>query len=180
MANVEYALFDTPLGRCAVAWTERGVAGLELPDASPDGLVNRFVSRWGTVRRAKPPIAIQKVIDAIVALLSGKKRSLRSVALDLEGLGPFCRKVYEAARDIPPGMTQTYGQLARAAGSPGAARAVGRVLAQNPIALVVPCHRVVGARGQLVGFSASGGVETKRRLLQIEGALQAIEAGGRT
>jgi methylated-DNA-[protein]-cysteine S-methyltransferase len=170
MLNVEYAVFASPIGRCAVAWTSRGIIGLELPSGSPEGPGDRFVRRWGAARRAKPPVSIQKAIDAIVALLRGRKRSLQNLALDLDAIGPFGRKVYEAARGIPPGTTLTYGELAERIGSPGAARAVGRALAQNPIPVIVPCHRVVGARGKLVGFSASGGVATKRRLLDIEGA----------
>src|SRR5206468_215087 len=91
-------------------------------------------------------------------------------ALDLGAATSFERAVFDATRAIPPGRTRTYGEVARAIGRPGAARAVGAALGRNPVPVVVPCHRVVGARGALVGFSAEGGVELKRRLLELEGA----------
>jgi methylated-DNA-[protein]-cysteine S-methyltransferase len=82
----------------------------------------------------------------------------------------FNRRVYEAARTIPPGRTATYGDIAGLLGSPNESRAVGKALARNPFAIVVPCHRVVGAGGEVGGFSAGGGVDTKVRMLAIEGA----------
>jgi methylated-DNA-[protein]-cysteine S-methyltransferase len=92
------------------------------------------------------------------------------IELDLEESPPFARQVYKAARKIPLGQTRTYGQIAKSAGSPGAARAVGHALGQNPIALIVPCHRVLAAGGKKGGFSAHGGCATKARMLEIEGA----------
>jgi methylated-DNA-[protein]-cysteine S-methyltransferase len=83
---------------------------------------------------------------------------------------PFSVRVYEAARRVPPGCTVSYGELARAAGSPGAARAVGRAMATNPFPIVIPCHRVLASGGKAGGFSAYGGVATKDRLLAIEKA----------
>lgn len=90
------------------------------------------------------------------------------VQVDLSSATPFQRRVLERARRIPLGTTLTYGQLAAEVGSPGAARAVGQVMATNRIPLVIPCHRVVSADGALCGFSARGGVRTKQRLLQME------------
>ena len=89
--------------------------------------------------------------------------------LDLGSAGPFARAVWSAARRVRAGRTVSYGELARAIGRPGAARAVGGALGRNPVPLVVPCHRIVGATGALHGFSARGGVATKRRLLELEG-----------
>ena len=81
------------------------------------------------------------------------------------------RDVYAEARRILPGRTRTYGELAQDLGKPGAARAVGQALGANPFVLVVPCHRVLAAGGKLNGFSAHGGIRTKQRLLEIEGAM---------
>src|SRR5439155_15276195 len=93
-----------------------------------------------------------------------------SIPLDQRGIDPFSRLVYEATREIRPGTTATYGQIARAIGRPDAARDVGAALARNHVPVIVPCHRVVAASGALTGFSAPGGIETKRRMLELEGA----------
>src|SRR5439155_16025712 len=93
-----------------------------------------------------------------------------TVALDMERLPAFHRRVYEIARTIPPGETLSYGELAARLGVPGAARAVGQTLGRNPVAIVVPCHRVLAAGGKVGGFSANGGITTKLRLLSIEAA----------
>ena len=105
-----------------------------------------------------------------MALLSGERRDLSFVALDMEGVPELHRRVYEVARTIPPGETLTYGEIARRLGDPRQARAVGQALAQNPFAIVVPCHRVLAAGGRTGGFSAPGGTGTKLRILEIEGA----------
>ena len=84
-------------------------------------------------------------------------------------VGGFERRVYEHSRTIPPGSTSTYGEIAKALGQPGAARAVGQALGRNPLALIVPCHRVLAANGKAGGFSAHGGLGTKRRILAAEG-----------
>jgi methylated-DNA-[protein]-cysteine S-methyltransferase len=96
--------------------------------------------------------------------------SFLDVRLDLADYSPFQSAVVQHCRRIPIGQTITYGELARRAGSPGAARAVGQVMACNRFPLIVPCHRVVGANGSLGGFSARNGLNMKRRLLRIEGA----------
>ena len=113
---------------------------------------------------------MQRALDGIVALLRGEASDLSAVALDMERVPPFHRRVYEAARTIPPGATLSYGEIAARLGAPGSARAVGQALGRNPFAIVVPCHRVLAAGGKVGGFSANGGVTTKLRLLSIEGA----------
>ena len=100
--------------------------------------------------------------------LTGRPARLSQIRFAPFGGSPFARRVLEACRRIPYGQTRSYAQLAAAAGSPGAARAVGRVMASNRVPLVIPCHRVVGSAGKLGGFSAPGGLETKRRLLDLE------------
>jgi methylated-DNA-[protein]-cysteine S-methyltransferase len=102
--------------------------------------------------------------------MAGHARDLAAVPLDQRGVDDFRRAVYAATRRIPPGRTDSYGGIARAIGRPDAARDVGAALAQNPTPIIVPCHRVVAANGALTGFSAPGGLDTKRRMLQIEGA----------
>jgi methylated-DNA-[protein]-cysteine S-methyltransferase len=103
-------------------------------------------------------------------LLRGEASDLAGVALDMDQVPEFHRRVYDAARTIPPGETLSYGDIARRVGAPGAARAVGQALGRNPFPIVVPCHRVLAAGGRIGGFSAQGGVATKRRMLAIESA----------
>ena len=121
-------------------------------------------------RGAAPPPAVRSAVDAIVALLRGEPSDLSAVALDMERVPPFHRRVYEAARAIPPGATLTYGEIAARSARRARRARSGRRSARNPFAIVVPCHRVLAAGGKLGGFSASGGVATKLRLLAIEGA----------
>jgi methylated-DNA-[protein]-cysteine S-methyltransferase len=104
--------------------------------------------------------------------MGGTSRDLSFVALDERGIDPLRRAVYAAARRIPAGSISTYEEVAKAIGrtDPEAARDVGGALARNPFPIVVPCHRVLGANGRLTGFSAPGGLETKRRMLELEGA----------
>ncbi len=102
--------------------------------------------------------------------LQGEIQDFRDIAIHLDAADRFARQVYEAAREIPAGETRTYGELAKALGQPGDARDVGQALARNPIALIIPCHRVVAAGGKPGGFSAHGGRTTKARMLGIEGA----------
>ena len=99
---------------------------------------------------------------------AGDPSALDAVPVDLSSCTPFVRRVYEELRAVPPGTTVTYGELARRAGKPKAARAVGRAMATNPLAPFVPCHRVLGSGGALTGFSAPGGVDFKGRLLAAE------------
>ena len=120
---------------------------------------------------AEPPPVIRQAIAAIVALLAGERRDLSGIRVDLDDVPAFHRRVYEIARSIGPGATLTYGEIAARLGEPGLARDVGQALGQNPFPIVVPCHRVLAASGKLGGFSARGGVATKLRLLEIEGAL---------
>jgi methylated-DNA-[protein]-cysteine S-methyltransferase len=113
---------------------------------------------------------VQHAIDGIGALLRGERPDLSDVAIDTEHLPAFNRKVYDITRAIPPGATLTYGQIAERLGDKLLARDVGQALGQNPIPLIVPCHRVLASGGKSGGFSVSGGVATKLRLLTIGGA----------
>lgn len=150
--------FDTALGPCLVQWGEAGIHRLRLPSAGEPP------------QRDPPPPEVQAAINGIVQLLATGRADFSAVPLDLSAGKPFERRVWQLACTIPAGQTLTYGQVAQQLGEPGAARAVGVALGRNPVPLLVPCHRVLGAAGKLVGFSAPGGTATKARLLAIERA----------
>lgn len=146
----------TPLGPITVHWNDHGlVRAIDLAGTAPTGAPSSL------------PPAAQRVIAAIQAHLAGRPARYDLADLDLAGCTPFARQVYAYLVTIGPGQTRTYGELAAALGKPGAARAVGRAMATNPVPLAVPCHRVVARQG-LGGFT--GGLEFKRRLLALEGA----------
>ena len=170
MAAYGFALFDTEIGRCAIAWGGRGVAGVQLPEAHERATRARVLRRFPGAHEAPPPPDVRRAVEGISALIRGEASDLSAVALDMDGLPPFQRRVYEVARGILPGTTLSYGDLAARLGEREAARAVGQALARNPFAIVVPCHRVVAAGGRIGGFSANGDVTTKLRLLSIESA----------
>jgi methylated-DNA-[protein]-cysteine S-methyltransferase len=165
-----YTLFDTALGRCAIAWGPRGIAAVELPGRDDAATVRRVRRALPDAVEASPPADVADAIAAIALLLSGEPRDLPALALDMDDVPEFHRRVYDVARAIPPGETRSYGEVATALGEPGAAQAVGRALGRNPFPIIVPCHRVLAADGTLHGFSAPGGLETKRRMLALEGA----------
>lgn len=163
-----FTIFGTALGPCGIAWGERGVVGVQLPEESAAATRARLCRRFPDARELPPPPSVQAAIGGMVALLNGERNDLSTVALDMDVIPEFNRRVYEVARTIPPGATLTYGEIASRLGEPGAARAVGRALGQNAFPIVVPCHRVLAAGGKTGGFSANGGVGTKLRLLAIE------------
>ncbi len=171
-----FALFDTAIGRCGIAWADRGVVGVQLPEARDTETRARLLRRFPDTREAPPPAEIQHVIDAIAALLRGEPSTLGDVALDMESVAPFDRRVYEVARTIAPGATLSYGAVAARLGASADPRDVGQALARNPFPIIVPCHRVVAVGGKIGGFSARGGVSTKLRLLAIEGAQASLWA----
>jgi O-6-methylguanine DNA methyltransferase len=182
MKQVAYCLFETPLGSCGIAWRESGgksdaaaVTWFQLPAATVKATESRIARHSGAREPSAPPASIAEVIRKVRKHLQGEAQDLRNIQLDLNGVGPFARKVYEAARKIPAGKTTTYGQLAKALGRPKAARAVGQALGRNPIALIVPCHRVQAAGGKPGGFSAHGGCATKAKMLAMEGVALEID-----
>jgi methylated-DNA-[protein]-cysteine S-methyltransferase len=170
MAQQQFALFETAIGACGIAWGLDGVIGLRIPDSAPDETRARMRRRFPDAVEAEPPEHVRLVTEAIAALFSGEARDLSDVPLDMSRVTSFNRRVYEAARLIPPGDTRTYGEIASEIGEPGSAREIGQALAKNPFPIVVPCHRVLAAGGKIGGFSAPGGIETKRRMLAIESA----------
>jgi methylated-DNA-[protein]-cysteine S-methyltransferase len=166
-----FALFDTPIGACALVWGTHGIVGAALPGATPEATRARVRARHPGVREADPPPEIAQVVERITALLHGQvDDDLHDIALDMRAVPAFHRRVYEFARGIQPGSTLTYGEVATQLGEPHAARAVGQALGANPFPIIVPCHRVLAASGRSGGFSAPGGARTKLRLLEIERA----------
>ncbi len=169
MTATGFALFPTTIGTCGISWNERGVVGVQLPESRPAATRARIHRLCPGAEETIAPPEVQATIEGIVSLLRGERTDLSHVALDLDGVPPFHRRVYDVARSIPPGSTLSYGEIAARLGSPGSARAVGQALGRNPVAIVVPCHRVLAAGGRVGGFSANGGITTKLRLLAIEG-----------
>jgi methylated-DNA-[protein]-cysteine S-methyltransferase len=167
-----FALFDTAIGRCGVAWGEHGLTGVQLPQPNEAQTRTRLLQRaLAELPETAPPPAVAKAIDRMKALLAGEKIDLTEVEIDLSHVSEFNRGVYAIAREIPPGETLTYGDIARRLGGVELSRDVGQALGQNPFPIVVPCHRVLAAGGKPGGFSANGGVKTKLKMLAIEGAV---------
>jgi methylated-DNA-[protein]-cysteine S-methyltransferase len=157
--------FDTALGRCGVRWSDLGITSVLLP--SRDGRDGRP----GSADLASVPAFVRRAIEGMTTVLAGGPDDLLDVPIDHGSVDPFRREVYAATRAIPPGTTRSYGDVARAIGrGPETARDVGAALARNPTPILVPCHRVVAVDGKLTGFSAPGGLATKRRMLELEGA----------
>ncbi len=175
-ASVRHCLFGTAIGVCGIAWSDGGVTRLQLPEADRSATERRLRARSGSVELQLPPSHLASLVEALQNYLAGEETDFLSAAVDLTGVGSFHRAVYVAARRVGWGKTATYGELARMAGSPEAARAVGQALGRNPIAIIIPCHRILASGGKAGGFSAFGGVITKERLLALEG----VSLGGET
>ena len=166
---VEFSLFPTPIGACGIAWRSDAIVATHLPERTPSATAARLAART-RASEGEPPPGIRGAIASITALLGGAKTDLSHIACDFSGVDPFATKVYGVTRAIQAGETRTYGAIALQLGDKQLARSVGRALGRNPLPIIVPCHRVIGANGKLTGFSAYGGVATKLEMLTIEGA----------
>jgi methylated-DNA-[protein]-cysteine S-methyltransferase len=180
MRDLAYALFQTSIGTCGIAWGAQGIAAVQLPEASKSATVARLLRKQPDASSRPPGPDQQRIIDDIVALLAGQACDLRYVRLDVARAPPFHQRVFEVVRDIAPGRTRSYGEVAALCGERHAARAVGQAMARNPVPIIVPCHRVLAAGGKSGGFSARGGVTTKLRMLAIEGALSTLASSTAT
>jgi methylated-DNA-[protein]-cysteine S-methyltransferase len=169
-AECAFALFETAIGTCGIVWSGRGIVGVQLPEADADATRTRVLRRYPEARETQPSPEIGHAIDGITALVRGEPRDLTGIVIDDGETPDFSKRVYAVTRTIPPGQTLTYGEIAERLGDKSLSRAVGQALGENPCPLVMPCHRVLAAGGKTGGFSASGGVVTKLRLLTIEGA----------
>lgn len=177
MAIQHFHLFDTAIGPCALIWEGERFVGAQLPERDEDTARRRLARRYPQADEAGATGFVAEAVAGIRALFDGEKRELAHLPVALETVSDFSRKVYEVALSIPPGETLTYGEVAQRIGEPGAARAVGVALGQNPWPIIVPCHRVLAAGGKTGGFSADGGVESKLRILTIEKARTSAEPG---
>jgi methylated-DNA-[protein]-cysteine S-methyltransferase len=157
---------DTPLGDLLVGVTDRGLCRIHFdpePERELEALARQFGSR--VLRSTRPVERVKLQLDEYFA---GTRRAF-DVEWDARPLPAFNQRVLAQLAHVEYGTTTTYGKLAAASGNPRAARAVGTVMNRNPIPIVLPCHRVVGANGKLVGYA--GGLERKEQLLRLEGAL---------
>ncbi len=169
--NSGFALFESQIGSCGIAWNEKALRGVQLPEASETATRARMQWRFPDLQELPPPPSVQVAIRRIRHSLTGHADQMLDLPLDMSKVPEFYQRVYAVARGIPAGQTLTYGEVARKLGDAGAARAVGQALGRNPFAPVVPCHRVLAAKGKMGGFSANGGAATKRQMLLLEGGL---------
>ena len=143
---------------------------LQLPEGSREATRRRLLAGLaGATEDGRAEPWVRSLAERVQRHLAGAPQDFADVPVDFSGASPASRAVWQAARRVAAGRTASYGELARAVGKPGGARAVGSAMSRNPVALVVPCHRIVAADGSLGGFSARGGPATKRRLLALEG-----------
>ena len=171
-----YAIFETAGGFCGLAWSAAGVVCFQLPTKSAEATTRLLLRRTPDAERAEPPPDIVKTMEAVKSYFAGERTDFSNVILDLAGQDEFFRRIYAAARQVGWGETTTYGALANTLGAgPEAARDVGQAMARNPVALIIPCHRVLAAGGKIGGFSAPGGAASKRRMLELEGVSLAPE-----
>jgi len=167
MGTFTHTAFDTALGPVALAATDEGVVRCNLPGSDPDILVEEVMARTG-LAPLEGGEKVDEAADQIIAFLEGDLREF-DLDLDWQLVGGFNQKVLQATTRIPYGETASYGEVAALAGSPGAARAAGTALSVNPIALIVPCHRIIKADGSTGGYGGGkAGTRLKQRLLDLE------------
>lgn len=165
---MRYALVDTAIGTFGIAWTDKGLARVALP-----GRERAHTELWISRDPAEPgfpdgPVA--GLPERIRRYAGGGREEFADLPLDLDDVPTFNRQAYAQLLKVGYGETTTYGAIARALGDVAFSRAVGQAMGANPIPLVIPCHRVLGADGRTGGFSSPGGVTAKMRLLALEHA----------
>ncbi len=165
--DMTLSVFPSSWGWLGLAITKKGLAGVVLPQTTEAMAWERLLAEHPGGTREEddqwPEVRLE-----LLEYLEGKHPDFSGIPLDLPDRPPFWHKVWEACARIPYGETRSYAALAAEAGSPRAFRAVGGAMAANPIPIIVPCHRVVGSNGSLVGFG--GGLPQKKRMLEMEAA----------
>jgi methylated-DNA-[protein]-cysteine S-methyltransferase len=169
--KAQHRLFDTAIGECGIAWNARGLVGVQLPEKDRGKTELRLAVKCHSTHNEDAPFWVQSVISDIQRYLAGQPVDFSTIAVDLDGIDDFRRRIYQALRTIEFGRTTTYGELAKQLGSTDweGARDVGDAMGRNPVPIVIPCHRVLAAGGKVGGFSAYGGSTTKQKLLALEG-----------
>jgi methylated-DNA-[protein]-cysteine S-methyltransferase len=165
LLDVSYDIADTPVGLLLVAVSDRGLCRISF-DPEPERETEQLARTFG-VRVLRASRAIDPVKRELDEYFAGRRREF-DLPVDLRGRSEFTRAVLEELGRVPYGEVTTYGALAARSGRPRAARGVGTIMNRNPIPIVLPCHRVVGSTGSLVGYG--GGLERKRLLLDLEEA----------
>jgi methylated-DNA-[protein]-cysteine S-methyltransferase len=165
-----YLVFETASGFCGIAWNNVGITRFQLPTRSAEATERILLRRIPGAQRGAPTPEVAEAVAAVKRYFEGEETDFASFRLDLGEHDPFFERIYAAARRVGWGQTTTYGTLARELGAgPEAARDVGQAMAKNPVALIIPCHRVLAAGGKVGGFSAPGGSAAKIRMLELEG-----------
>ena len=165
-----YAIFETDAGFCGIAWNDAGITRFQLPAKSAEATERLLRRRLALAEPSEPPPAVVAAVAAARRYFAGEETDFSGFELDLDEQSPLFRQIYAAARRVGWGRTTTYGALATELGMGWeGARDVGQAMAQNPIALFTPCHRVLAAGGKVGGFSAPGGAAAKIRMLELEG-----------
>jgi methylated-DNA-[protein]-cysteine S-methyltransferase len=165
-----YFVFETAGGFCGIAWNDVGITRFQLPTRSAEATERILLRRLPGAAAGAPTPAVAEAVAAVKRYFDGQETDFSGFVVDLGAQDAFFQQVYAAARQVGWGRTTTYGTLAKELGAgPEAARDVGQAMATNPVALFIPCHRVLAAGGKVGGFSAPGGSATKLRMLALEG-----------
>ncbi len=167
LAEISYATVQTPIGPLRAALSRRGLVRVAFGEESEESMLEQLASRLSP-RIVRAPGSFDEVRRELDEYFEGR-RTRFELPLDWALIGPFARRVLTRTAAIPYGGHCSYGEIAAEAGSPRGARAAGNALGSNPIPIVIPCHRVLHAGGGLGGYG--GGLERKRFLLELEGAL---------
>jgi methylated-DNA-[protein]-cysteine S-methyltransferase len=165
-----YLIFEAAGGFCGIAWNNVGITRFQLPTRSAEAAERTLLRRVPDAERGAPTPEVVEAVAAVKRYFEGEETDFSGFKLDLGEQDPFFKRIYAAARRVGWGHTTTYGSLAKELGAgPEAARDVGQAMAKNPVALIIPCHRVLAAGGKVGGFSAPGGSAAKIRMLELEG-----------
>lgn len=175
MKQADFCLFSTKLGTLGLAWTEDGLIAVQLPEKTATQTCTQLLKKlptYSATETEKFPAFIRELIKKLDKHLSGNAQDFSQTKISWNTTSTFAKDVYQfCLKSLNSGEIATYGEVAKAVGKPKSARAVGMVMGKNPMPIVMPCHRVISSskRNRLCGFSAFGGVDTKEKLLALEG-----------